>query len=160
MLGWMIRMALATAMRVGEIQRLRHSDVDPKRRTALLRDTKNNQGRTVPLSAGAVAVLREALGNPIRPIGCNLIFFGEPGRDGNRRGFEYGPSWRQAKKDEVITNLRFHDLGHEAVSRLVQLSLSDREVAAISGYKSMQMLRRYTYLRGEDLVMRLDVLSP
>lgn len=98
MLGWMIRMALATAMRVGEIQRLRRSDVDIKRRTALLRDTKNNQARTVPLSADAVAVLREALDNPVRPIDCDLIFFGEPGHDDKRRGFEYGPSWRHAKQ--------------------------------------------------------------
>jgi hypothetical protein len=34
--------------------------------------------------------------------------------------------------------------------------LSDQEVASISGHKSMQMLRRYTHLRAEDLVAKLD----
>ena len=58
----------------------------------------------------------------------------------------------------AITNLRFHDLRHEAVSRLVEAGLGDQEVAAISGHKSMQMLRRYTHLRAEDLVERLDQL--
>ena len=32
----------------------------------------------------------------------------------------------------------------------------DREVSAISGHRSMQMLKRYTHLRAEDLVERLD----
>ena len=30
------------------------------------------------------------------------------------------------------------------------------EVAAISGHKTLQMLKRYTHLRAEDLVKRLD----
>ncbi|MBO9469603.1 site-specific integrase [Endozoicomonas sp. G2_2] len=159
MLGLMIRLALATAMRVGEIQRLRRRDVDLKRRTALLRDTKNNQSRTVPLSTEAAQVLRVALDSPVRPIDCDLAFFGEPGRDGIRRGFQYGPGWKRATRDAGITDLRFHDLRHEAVSRLVELGLGDQEVAAISGHKSMQMLRRYTHLRAEDLVRRLDALG-
>ena len=63
-----------------------------------------------------------------------------------------------AIKETKITNLRFHDLRHEAVSRLVEAGLGDQEVAAISGHKSMQMLKRYTHLRAEDLVERLDQL--
>jgi integrase len=92
MLGPMVRLALATAMRVGKIQRLRRADVDLERHTALLRDTKNNQTLAVPLTADAAQVLREALDDPVRRIDCNLIFFGEPGRDRIRRGFKYGPS--------------------------------------------------------------------
>jgi len=46
-----------------------------------------------------------------------------------------------------------------AVSRLVEAGPGDQEVAAISGHKSMQMLRRYTHLRAEDLVKRLDQLG-
>ena len=159
MLGLMIRLALATAMRASEIQRLRRCDVDLNRRTALLRDTKNNQSRTVPLTTNAVRALRAALDNPVRPIDCDLIFFGEPGRDGIRRGFQYGPGWKRATRDAGIADLRFHDLRHEAVSRLVEMGLGDQEVAAISGHKSMQMLQRYTHLRAEDLVHRLDAVS-
>src|SRR5699024_8434236 len=159
MLGWMIRLALATAMRVGEIQRLRRADVNLTRRTALLRDTKNNQTRLVPLSTDATGVLRQALNNPVRPIDCDLIFFGEPGRDGIRHGFQYGPGWRRVKHNAGITNLRFHDLRHEAVSRFVESGLGDQEVATISGHKSMQMLKRYTHLRAEDLVEKLDAIG-
>jgi len=67
-------------------------------------------------------------------------------------------AWKKIIKDTKITNLRFHDLRQEAVSRLVEAGLGDQEVAAISGHKSMQMLKRYTHLRAEDPVVRLDQL--
>ncbi len=64
------------------------------------------------------------------------------------------------KKRLGMTDLRFHDLRHEAVSRLVESGhFSDQQVAAISGHKSMQMLKRYTHLRAEDLVKALDKMS-
>ena len=46
----------------------------------------------------------------------------------------------------------------DSISRFVEAGLSDQEVAAISGHKSMQMLKRYTHLRAEDLVEKLDKL--
>lgn len=158
MLGWMVRLALSTGMRAGEIQRLQRQDLNLKRRFVTLRDTKNRETRAVPLVPDALAVLENALANPIRPIDTELVFFGEPGRDGKRRGFEYKPEWRRIKAEIGLEDLRFHDLRHEAVSRLVELGLSDQEVAAISGHRSMQMLRRYTHLRAEDLVHRLDAV--
>lgn len=46
-----------------------------------------------------------------------------------------------------INDLHFHDLRHEAVSRLFELGTLDMmEVAAISGHKSLSMLKRYTHL--------------
>jgi integrase len=96
------------------------------------------------------------LNNPIRPIDTDLIFFGEPGKDGKRRPYNFNKVWVDLKKTIGVTDFKFHDLRHEAVSRLVESGLSDQEVASISGHKSMQMLRRYTHLRAEDLVARLD----
>ena len=59
----------------------------------------------------------------------------------------------------LVSGLRFHDLRHEAVCRLVEGGLNDQEVTAISGHKSMQMLKRYRHLRAEDLVAKLDRIS-
>ncbi|MCF6356094.1 MAG: site-specific integrase [Candidatus Polarisedimenticolaceae bacterium] len=158
MLGWIVRIAIYTGMRAGEIQTLRRGQVDLTRRVVRLNKTKNGSARTVPLLRQATEVLQEALAHPIRPMDIDLVFWGEPGRDGQRRPYEYSPAWRRALKRAGITDLRFHDLRHEAVSRLVEAGLGDQEVAAISGHKSMQMLRRYTHLRAEDLVERLDQL--
>jgi integrase len=99
-----------------------------------------------------------ALSNPVRPFDTDLIFWGEPGRDGKRRPYEFRPAWHRTLKEAGIKGLRFQDLRHEAVSRLVEAGLGDQEVAAISGHKSMQMLKRYIHLRAEDLVERLDQL--
>lgn len=156
MLGWMVRTAIYTGMRAGEIRSLRRDQVDLARRIIFLNKTKNGSARTVPLTQRAVEVIQESLAHPVRPKDTDLIYWGEPGRDGQRRAYEYYPAWRRALIRAGITNLRFHDLRHEAVSRLVEAGLGDQEVAAISGHKSMQMLRRYTHLRSEDLVARLD----
>ncbi len=123
-----------------------------------LTDTKNGSARTVPLYKQARQVLTAALDYPIRSLDTDLTFWGEPGRDGKRHAYEFRMAWKKIIKDTKITNLRFHDLRHEAVSRLVEAGLGDQEVTAISGHKSMQMLKRYTHLRAEDLVERLDQL--
>lgn len=53
---------------------------------------------------------------------------------------------------EVLT---FHDLRHEATSRCFERGLTAMEVAAITGHKTLQMLKRYTHLQPEDLAEKL-----
>lgn len=159
MLGWIVRVALETGMRSSEITTLRRSQVDIKRRIVRLLETKNTLPRTVPLTSAAADIFRQALANPVRPIDTDLIFFGEPGKDGQRRHYNFNKVWLNIKAEVGLKDLRFHDLRHEAVSRFVEGGLSDQQVAAISGHKSMQMLRRYTHLRAEDLVDELDAIS-
>ena len=158
MLGWIARIAIYTGMRAGEIKSLTRRQVNLQKRTVHLSETKNGSARTVPLSQKAEQVFSLALNNPVRPFDTDLIFWGEPGRDGKRRPYEFRPAWHRTLKQAGIEGLRFHDLRHEAVSRLLEAGLGDQEVDAISGHKSMQMLRRYTHLRAEDLVERLDQL--
>ncbi len=156
MLGWITRIALFTGMRAGEIKSLTHAQVDLDKRTVHLTETKNGSSRTVPLTRNATEVFRAALNHPVRPLDTDLLFWGEPGRDGLRRPYEFRPAWVRTLRKVGIQGLRFHDLRHEAVLRLVEAGLGDQEVSAISGHKSMQMLKRYTHLRVEDLVARLD----
>jgi len=54
-----------------------------------------------------------------------------------------------------IENLRFHDLRHEATSRFFEKGLNPMQVAAITGHRTLQMLKRYTHLRAEDLAKML-----
>lgn len=55
-----------------------------------------------------------------------------------------------------VLNVRFHDLRHEATSRLFEKGLNVMEVSAIAGHKTLDMLKRYTHLRAEDLAKKLD----
>ncbi|MDD4977293.1 MAG: site-specific integrase [Gallionella sp.] len=157
MLGWIVRAALATAMRSTEIVTLRRSQVDINRRVIHLTKTKNGSERTVPLTLAAKAVFDEALANPVRPIDCDLIFFGEPGEDKKtRKPYQFNKAFGIIKKEIGLADFHFHDIRHEAVSRLVEAGLSDQQVSAISGHTDMNMLKKYTHLRAEDLVGELD----
>ena len=50
-------------------------------------------------------------------------------------------------KPAGIEDLRFHDLRHEATSRFFEKGLREMQVAAITGHKTLQMLKRYTHLK-------------
>lgn len=159
MLAWIFLIAVETSMRHGEIINLQVQDVDLERRIVSLHDTKNGSPRTVPLTKEATKVFKDALENPMRPKDCSLIFFGEPGRDKKRSPYQFSKIFKDKCKAIGLHDFKFHDTRHEGVSRLVELGLSDQEVASISGHKSMTMLRRYTHLRAEDLVAKLDKIQ-
>ncbi len=160
MMGWIVRIALETGMRWSEILTLRKSQVDLKRRIVrLLKDEEYSATHCALDSSCCGSVQRRRLRIPTRPEDTDLIFFGEPGRDGVRRPYQFDRMWQAIKKKQGLKDFRFHDLRHEAVSRFVEAGFSDQEVSAISGHKSMQMLKRYTHLRAEDLVVRLDQVA-
>ena len=154
-LAWITELALETAAREMEILSMRVMDVDTVRRIAVLRDPKNGDSRTIPLSRRASEILEEARNDYPRE-GTELMFPGAPGKDGKRRPYTIGKVWQQAMQRAGLEGLRFHDLRHEAASRLVEMGLSDAKVRQITGHKSAQMLYRYAHLRGEDLVADLD----
>ena len=73
------------------------------------------------------------------------------------RIFEQGDDQAYMRLQLEIEDLHFHDLRHEAVSRLFELGTMDMmEIAAISGHKSLSMLKRYTHLKAQRLVRKLE----
>lgn len=141
--GAFMRLAIETAMRRGELLGLTWDDVNLKDATIRLRDTKNGEGRGIPLSKAAVKTL-QAL--PFPHTG-NVL----PIHESALRG-----AWGRAKEKTGIIELRVHDLRHEAISRLFEKGeFSDIEIATITGHKTMQMLKRYAHLRTKDLVKRM-----
>jgi integrase len=54
-----------------------------------------------------------------------------------------------------IEDFHFHDLRHEGTSRLFEKGLNPIETASVTGHKTLQMLKRYTHLRAEDLVRKI-----
>lgn len=138
-----IRLLTETAMRRGELSKLRWENIDLKDRIAHLLDTKNGEDRTVPLSSRAMAAL-QAL--PRRIDG--RVFGMSP--DAITRAFS------RACERTGIQDARIHDLRHEATSRLFEKGTLDMmEVASITGHKTLQMLKRYTHLKAKDLAQKL-----
>jgi integrase len=64
-------------------------------------------------------------------------------------------SFARACRRAGIQDFRFHDLRHEATSRFFEKGLNPMQVAAITGHKTLQMLKRYTHLRAEELAKML-----
>lgn len=137
-----IRLALATAMRRGELVALKWSDVDLANAVAKIPRTKNGEARTVPLFPEAVAVLKAMP----RSVKGRVI----PVHEDN-----LSHAFKTAADAAGAADLRFHDLRHEATSRLVESGLFNLvEVAAITGHKTLQMLKRYAHPRAADLARR------
>ena len=141
-IGPLITSAIETAMRRGEIAAMLWEHLDRRARVLLIPETKNGTPRRVPLSVAALAVL-DALPRRI------------DGRVWGMRPDSISQAFERVCKASGVEGLTFHDLRHEATSRLFEKGLNPMEVAAITGHKTLQMLKRYTHLRAEDLVGRL-----
>ena len=137
--------ALETAMRQSEIASLTWKHVDLKKRVAHLPKTKNGESRDVPLSMKACALLEKRA--KVRKLKDPRVFSLNP--------HSIGQAFRRVCERAGIEDLRFHDLRHEATSRLFERGLNQMQVASITGHKTLQMLKRYTHLRAEDLVQML-----
>ncbi|CAJ7670408.1 phage integrase family protein [Burkholderia pseudomallei] len=167
-------LAVETAMRRGEIVSLLWMHVDLNRSVVHLPSTKNGDARDVPLSSRAVAVL-QALKNVRDATKDDTAESaeGDAGRvfeirsDAVTRAFEravvrarkiYVSECRAAKlrpDGKFLTDLRFHDLRHEATSRLASI-FPMHELTKITGHKDPRMLMRYYHPRAEDLAKKLS----
>lgn len=145
--GDIVRFALLTARRQEEITRLRWEDLDRKKGVALLRDVKHptrklGNDKTFRMLAAAWEILEA-----------------QPRAEGEPRVFPYnaksvGSAFTRAMHLLGIDDLHFHDLRHEATSRLFEKGYSIQEVAQFTLHESWETLKRYTHLRPEDVPER------
>lgn len=160
-----IEIAIETSMRLSEIVHLEWQHVDLLARTAHLPDTKNGESRTVALSSAAAASL-SMLATPTKRRGRVFSNWGTK--------FALEKAWSHCRKSALaaylkecteacsipdpafLKDLRFHDLRHEAASRLFERGLGIMEVASMTGHKSLAMLKRYTHIEAAKLAKKLS----
>ena len=137
-----VRFAVLTAMRRGEITRLRWADVDEAKKLVLVRDRKHPRRKVgnnewIPLLGDAWAVVQRQAksGELIFPVHEQTLskYF----------------TW--ACRALSIPDLHFHDLRHEGTSRLFEAGYEVQQVALVTGHKDWRHLKRYTNLKPEDL---------
>lgn len=169
----LVQLAIETAMRRGELLALTWENVDLKRQTAHLPDTKNGDPRTVPLSTRAVAILKalptaegdDGVGEGAEVPRAGAVFptTALALRKGFARAIErakeqYFADCKQAKRRPVggfLDDVHFHDTRHEAASRLAEKLSNVLELSAVTGHKDLRMLKRYYHPRAEDLAKKL-----
>ena len=155
-----VRFAIETGMRRGELSGMTWQMVDLKKRTVTLQETKNGEKRVVPLSTEAVRILSGLLQRidgevwGMEPDSITQAYLRAVSRA--RKAYEKECEKKGEKPDPgYLVDLTFHDLRHEATSRLFEKGFDTMEVRTITGHKTLQMLARYTHLRAEDLAERM-----
>ena len=144
-------MALETAMRLSEMVTLRMVDIDLVRRTIFLHVTKNGSKRQVPISSVLFKILGE------QDFSREWLFPDwYQGGDKKKAQTSVTHLFARRFRKAGVKDFRFHDLRHEATSRLYERTqLSDLEIASITGHKGFRMLQRYANLRGSTLVSKM-----
>lgn len=136
--------ALETAARRGEILALAWADVDLGRRTA--RVAGKTGSRQIPLSTNALRLLEalpRSLDGRVFPVTAEAL----------KQAYE------RAVTRAGIRDFTFHDLRHDALTRLAKLGLSVLELRAISGHTTANMLQRYVSIDAADLADKLAIAS-
>lgn len=154
--------AIETAMRQSEILKLGWSDIDLVGRVAILNNTKNGEARGVPLSSVAIRILSDGDSTNITKIKRGKVF--------NTTASAVKQSFSRAvvrarkdyeadvkldnRDDKVLIDLTFHDLRHEATSRLADV-FQMHELMKVTGHKDSRMLARYYHPKVSDLAKKL-----
>lgn len=166
-IGSMVRFAVETAMRQKEMLDLDWRQVDIDNKIAILLDTKNSDKVVkVPLSPVARDVLKslQGEGNDKKTMGAVFVTTASAIKQSWVRAIHRAQrNYKKAcEKDETcpdpdfLSDFRFHDLRHEATSRLFETGKLDMmEVASITRHKDLRMLKRYTHLKAENIANKL-----
>lgn len=153
LLAPIVKFAVETGMRRGEILSLQWQDVDQMQRRIHINTSKNGSARCIPASKRALAVLNEIGtrgGSSIFPIAPESM------RKHYERAVRRARSNWPDKSHNPFENLTFHDLRHQALSQLSDRGLNVIELAQISGHKTIGMLSRYTHPSHEAILTKIN----
>lgn len=142
---WMVPLvllALETAMRRSELLAMQWDQVCLPECYARLLETKNGTSRDVPLSSTARKILEQLPRDPsgqVFPVSPNAVKL----------------AFTRATKRAGIPDLHFHDLRHEATTRLSDKLENILELSAVTGHKTLSMLKRYYHPKASALAAKL-----
>lgn len=150
-----VLIAVECGMRQKEIAELHWEDISFERKTILIRDRKHptekeGNHQLIPLLPAVEALLRAE-----REVskGVGKVF---PVENASSVSDRFARTCKRAG----VEGLRFHDLRHEAISRMFERGMSIPEVAAISGHRTWTQLKRYTNLKPLDLISAFERGNP
>jgi integrase len=151
--GLFVRIALYTGARRGEIVKLRWSDVDMAgariafrgvsvRDRVTIRGTKTATARTLPMPAPLIEAFKSHA--KVRPIDADATIFPH----------EYRYDWRLVQ--DTLPEFVFHSLRHSVASHVAMAGGSLLDIAAVTGHKTLAMVKRYSHLSDEHVRAKLE----
>lgn len=136
-------------MRLEEIFKIDWSDIDLEKRLVVVRDRKDPRHKDG--NDQKVPLLNLTGFDAWQLLLQQKILTGGKGRVFPYHHKSAGTAFQRGRDVLGIDNLHFHDLRHEATSRLFEAGLTIEKVALVTGHKDWKMLRRYTHLKPESL---------
>lgn len=143
-LGFVLLIAIETAMRLGEICEAKVGDFYPGEKRLHLELTKNGDSRNVPLSLRAIELLKilakdKKSEDKLVPINANTFS-------------EY---FLEGRKKCGLEHVVFHDSRHTAATKLSTKLANVLELAAVTGHRSLRSLQRYYHPDAIDIANKL-----
>lgn len=130
----LVRLALATGGRAGELCQIRRADFDDARGWLRVRASKGGADRSFALGEDLARELRALFRKSDEPFG------GEAAAKDRFRRF-----WRQVRKDAGLPDLHFHDLRHTFATERLRLGATPRQLQDELGHRTSRMTDRYSH---------------
>jgi integrase len=144
----LIDFSIVTAMRNGEVFRLKWADLGDNGRSVLIRSRKHpkkKRDERVPLLAPAVAIIEKSK----KLNGNSEYIFPYNGKS-------VSAAFQRARNAAGLDDIRWHDLRHEGCSRLVEAGHDLITVSLFSGHRDLNSLKRYTHLQAKTVLDRIE----
>lgn len=155
-IGRFIRIALASAMRAGEIRTLQAGRINFRERTLRVGRAKSRRGtgRMIPMNETLYEAVSEQIAwlegkfGPVEPDWYLFPFFDDARRpsDPTRPVTTIKTAWESVRAAAKVA-CRFHDLRHTAITKLAEQGVPDSTMKAIAGHVHEKMLERYSHIR-------------
>jgi integrase len=149
-LGNIVRAALLTGLRKGDVLSLKWEDVDLEKGILFFNEEKKRGRRQVKILNDDMVNL--LMGIPKGKSDHIFTYEGKPLKDVQR-------SFRTALKKAKIENFHFHDLRHCSASLLAQRGVGLQIIQRHLGHSSISMTQRYSHLSDAALKEGIDKLN-
>jgi integrase len=157
-------LAANTSMRGVEIKHIRRKDVDLDAKALHIRKSKNEGSkRVLPLNEEALDAVKMMIAR------ADQLGHTDQGHylwcanqhhtfDPTHPAAKWDTAWRALRDAAGLKGLRFHDLRHTVVTRLLEAGEPDHVVESITGHLSRRMLEHYSHIRLVAKKQALDKL--
>ena len=159
------QLAANTSMRGVEVKHVRRKDFDAEKRVVHIRASKNETSkRVIPLNDSAFDAVQRMVTR------ADKLGHSEPHHylwcasqhhklDPTKPASKWDTAWRALRDEAGLPGLRFHDLRHTVVTRLLEAGEPDHVVESITGHLSRRMLEHYSHIRLKAKKAALDRLD-
>lgn len=140
----LVKVAINTGMRRGELMALTWNDLDISNRHIYIRHSKSGKGRVIPMNQAVLEVVLSLKKSSDRP---------------NVFSSNHREAYVAALKRAEIKDATFHTLRHTAASHLAQAGVNLYTISKILGHSTTEMTARYAHLGPDYMAKSVHVLD-